>query len=100
MKSIESRIENRKNTWFFEEPAYYIVSSMCKIQISAKTKTIMCGVHGIFINPDFASSISDDMLEDCLKCECNKATGIPQMVLPSLPEPHGSFSVYLFCQTA
>ena len=70
MKSIESRIENIKNTWFFKEPAYYIVSSMCKIQISAKTKTIMCGVHGIFINPDFASSISDDMLEDCLKCEC------------------------------
>lgn len=69
---IEERdkIEIIQDRWFMEEPAYFLVQSMFKMEYNDEIMKLAVGPKNIFINKTFADSISVDKLDAMLRVEC------------------------------
>ncbi len=68
---ISKKIQMIKDTWFFKEPAYFIILCMMKIvETESLTNNISCNGGSIFINKEFFRDKSNKEIEEYLKVEC------------------------------
>lgn len=69
--NILKKIQMIKDTWFFKEPAYFIILCMMKIEeTESGTNNISTNGEKIFINTSFFDRKKDKEIEEYLKIEC------------------------------
>lgn len=69
--NIFDKIQSVKDTWFFKEPAYFIVLCMLKMEeTESSTNNITCNGETIYINTSFFNDKTNKEIEEYLKIEC------------------------------
>lgn len=70
MTNEVDKIEIIRNKWFLEEPAYFLVQSIFRIEYDNKIMKIAAAPKNIFVNKEFADSIPVAQLDAMLRVEC------------------------------